>query len=70
VISPAGKEGDVEVPANVSNMILHPPRRKRAPGRRKEKRIRSVTRVKKEKPNKYYKCSQPGHNRTSWPLLK
>ncbi|CAH2064918.1 unnamed protein product [Thlaspi arvense] len=70
VISPIISKGDEEVPAEISKLVLLPPRSRRGAGRRKTERIPSVGEmpvalVKKEVPNRCSKCLQPRHNRTS-----
>ncbi|CAH2079031.1 unnamed protein product, partial [Thlaspi arvense] len=55
IINPVGKPEDMEVPAEVSEMVLLPPRRRKGSGKRKTTGIPSVgempiTRVKKDKP--------------------
>ncbi|XP_024015956.1 uncharacterized protein LOC112089207 [Eutrema salsugineum] len=69
VIYPEGDAKDVDVPDEVENFILFPPRTRRPSGRPPTVRIPStgevpVVRKQKAVPNKCTRCFKPGHNRT------
>ncbi|CAN7042945.1 unnamed protein product [Brassica rapa subsp. trilocularis] len=69
VISPQGDARDVDIPEEVSSMILYPPNTKRQPGRRRKTRIPSTGEIweakKKLVKNKCGRCRCEGHNRTN-----
>ncbi|KAL0741726.1 hypothetical protein Bca4012_083239 [Brassica carinata] len=68
-ISPHGDARDVDIPEEVSSMVLYPPNTKRQSGRRRKTRIPSTGEIrvpqKKLTRNKCGRCKGVGHNRTN-----